>query len=140
MDPIVICAVIALPVALLTLFERVSLHRLASVRGKPDICQFARSFPRGRVDTRIMRSVWNALQKDIGNIKDGGFPVNGDDRFRETLRMTDEDIEEIYIKVTTELGITIGTPQTNPYWNNKRVVTRSGLPDRAINTLKLTTL
>ncbi len=96
--------------------EYFGMKRLATERGSPNICEYARSFDYRNVDTKIMREVWNEIQASLGNYNKESFPVRADDLFTKTYNMDPEDLDDIYWDVADRLGIDTENPESNPYY------------------------
>jgi hypothetical protein len=68
--------------------------RLAKQRAGLSICQFVRSFDYRRVDTKIIRAVYEGLQNWTSfGIK--GFPVMAGDDIGKVYRIGDEDLDDL---------------------------------------------
>jgi len=93
------------------------MKKVATERGNPNICEYARSFDYRNVDTKIMREVWNEVQLNLGNYNGKPFPVKADDMFEKTYSMHPDDLDDIYWSVADRLGIDTEEPENNPYFN-----------------------
>ena len=65
---------------------------MESERVDESICNFARAFPRKKVDTWIIRSVYEALENYV-SMEDTKFPIRASDNLFEDLRVDVEDFE-----------------------------------------------
>ncbi|WP_220386919.1 hypothetical protein [Cycloclasticus pugetii] len=93
------------------------MKNIATKRGDPNICEYARSFDYRSVDTKIIREVWNEVQLNLGKYNDNPFPVKAEDMFEETYNMHPDDLDEIYWSVADRLGIDTEKSESNPYFN-----------------------
>lgn len=93
--------------------EQQRLARLAAQRQGQSICQFARAFPRWQVDTWVIRAVYESLHGYLG----GGLPIRADDRFKEDLRVDDEDLEfELLEEMARLSGRSLAGVEDNPFY------------------------
>ena len=53
------------------------MKQIATKRGDPNICEYARSFDCRRVDTKIIRAVWDEVQLNLGKFKRKAIPGRG---------------------------------------------------------------
>ncbi|MFV9657329.1 hypothetical protein ACNFCK_20780 [Pseudomonas sp. NY15366] len=93
------------------------LKKLSLARGDANICEYARSFDYRVVDTRIMREIWNEVQKALGNPNGKPFPIKADDLLEETYNIDPDDLDDIYWKIADRLGIDTQNPEENPLFN-----------------------
>lgn len=100
-----------------TVANHLRIKKLALSRGEPNICEYARSFDFRKVDTKIMREVWNEVQSALGTFNNTPFPIKADDLFNETYKFDADDLDDIYWAVADKLGIDTENPQLNPYYN-----------------------
>ncbi len=98
------------------------MKKIALKRGEPDICSYARSFNYREVDTKIMREVFNHVQKWAGKYEGIPFPVKAEDCFDKIYKMDPEDLDDIYLDIAKKLGISIEHPEKNPLWNKIKTV------------------
>ncbi|MFD1216554.1 hypothetical protein [Microbulbifer celer] len=99
------------------IFDHFRMKRLALKRGKPNICEYARSFDYRNVDTSIIREVWKEVQDYLGSYNGTPFPVQADDLFEDTYNLHTDDLDEIYWTVADRLAIDTEKPEENPYFN-----------------------
>ena len=90
--------------------------KIATERGKPDICKFTRDFDYRVIDTKIIREVWNETQLNLGKFLGEKFPVLSEDDFEKTYRMDDEGIDYMYWDICDRLGITTENVEVNPFY------------------------
>lgn len=103
--------------AIYTIIEHRRMKKIAVERGEPNICEYARSFDYREIDTKILREVWNELQKCLGKLEGKPFPIKADDMFKATYNLDPDDLDEVYWAVADKLGIDTENPENNPYWN-----------------------
>lgn len=117
MNVFFIICVLAIVILNLMVVDHYRMKKLATERGDPNICEYARAFDYRNIDTKIMREVWNELQLNLGNYNGKAFPVNADDMFEETYHMCLDDIDDIYWAIADRLGIDTEKAENNPYFN-----------------------
>ena len=117
MEIFIIIIAISLMIVVNMIWNQYRMKKISLRRGEPDICTYARSFDYRKVDTQIMREVFNAVQEWAGKYEGIPFPVKADDCFDELYKMDPDDLEDIYLEITEKLGISIDMPETNPYWD-----------------------
>jgi hypothetical protein len=105
-----------------TILDNRRMSRIAGERGALDICSFARSFDYRKIDTKIIREVWNEVQDSLGEYNGKKFPVLADDLFEETYKLDPEDLDDAYWAIADKLGISTDSPEKNPYWGNVKSV------------------
>ena len=93
------------------------MKNIASERGESNICKYARSFDYRKIDTEIIREVWNEIRKCLGDYDGRPFPVEADDIFEKTYNLDPDDLDDVYWAVADRLGIDTKNPESNPYWN-----------------------
>ncbi len=99
------------------IFRHRKMSRIALERGDSNICEFARSFNYRKIDTKIIREVWNEVQEALGSYHGKKFPVKADDLFVKTYNLDPDDLDEAYWAIADKLGISTDEPENNPYWN-----------------------
>ena len=109
-------------IAILVALDHRRMKKIAIERGKPDICNYARSFDYRNIDTKIMREVYNLVQEWAGKFDEIPFPVQADDSFDEIYKMDPDDLDEIYFEVTEKLGISKENAEANPYYDRVETV------------------
>ncbi|MDP2523865.1 hypothetical protein Q8W30_14915 [Neptunomonas phycophila] len=113
---LIICTSV-LVIVIWMIVDHYRMKKVATERGNPNICEYARSFDYRNVDTKIMREVWNEVQLNLGSYNGKPFPVKSDDMFEETYSMHPDDLDDIYWSVADRLGIDTEKPESNPYFN-----------------------
>lgn len=113
---LIICASVLVIVIWMT-FDHYRMKKVATERGNPNICEYARSFDYKNVDTKIIREVWNEVQLNLRSYNEKPFPVKADDLFEEKYNLHPDDLDDIYWSVADRLGIDTEKPENNPYFN-----------------------
>jgi hypothetical protein len=108
-------------VVTVSILEHRRLRRLADERQGESICHFARSLNYRRLDTKIIRAVYEGLQGYLGT----WFPVRASDDLDQTYRIHREDLDDLAVEIATECGRTDHGWEQNPYYG--RVSTVSDL-------------
>lgn len=111
--------------AALTVFrvkrERRRKDNLIAERDGESICQFARSFDRHRVDTWVIRAVYEQLQLHLGTEKP--LPIRAADSLAHDLRIDDEDLDmDLAGEIFQRTGRSIKHTDRNPYFGEVRTV------------------
>ena len=110
--------VVGIPI---TIIERMRFKKLARERAGLSICQFARSFNYRRVDTKIIRAVYEGLQGWVGNgIRN--FPVVAKDDIAKVYRLIDEDLEEFAEEVASQTHRRWDDLEVNPLYGRVTTV------------------
>lgn len=117
MEYVLIIGAFVLFIVVSSISDHRRFSKLATDRGDPNICEFARSFNYREIDTKIIREVWNEVQEELGTYDGKEFPVRADDLFEETYRLDSEDLDYAYWAIADRLGISTDNPESNPYWN-----------------------
>jgi hypothetical protein len=96
--------------------ERESLRRLAVEREGESICEFARDFDTRKVDTWIVRAVYEQLQCQLSHAYPA-FPVRASDRLVEDLHIDVEDLDiDIGPQVEQRTSRSCKGSSENPYF------------------------
>ena len=94
---------------------------LIAERDGESICQFARSFDRHRVDTWVIRAVYEQLQSHLGTQKP--LPIRAADSLAHDLRVDDEDLDmDVAEKIFRRTGRSMKHTDQNPYFGKVRTV------------------
>ena len=110
--------VVGIPISII---ERIRLKRLARKRAGLSICQFARSFNYRRIDTKIIRAVYEGFQDWVGSgIKN--FPVVASDDIAKVYRMGDEDLDEFAEELASKTHRRWGEFEINPLYGRVKTV------------------
>lgn len=91
------------------------LMTLANERVDESICTFARSFDRKRVDTWVIRAVYDELQQ-YATFRDGTCPLNASDKLEKDLNIDPEDIEDVIQIVAQRSVRSLENTEINPYY------------------------
>lgn len=101
--------------------DKKRLMRLADERSEESICTFARAFDYRRLDTKVIRAVYEELQKYFGFLK-RSLPFRPSDRFEEDLKMDHEDLNDLASVIAERSGRTFDSPDTNPFYGKVTTV------------------
>ena len=101
--------------------ENRRLKSLAAERPNEGICTFSRSFDRKRIDTWIIRAVYEELQFSLDYSK-GTCPLTASDRFEEDLKIESEDLEDLVDIIAQRTGRSLENPENNPYYDKVSTV------------------
>jgi hypothetical protein len=69
-----------------------------------------------------MRSVYEKVQKWAGTYEGQPFAVQSSDDFNTIYQMDPDDLDDIYLEVADELGISTERAEENPYYNQVKTV------------------
>jgi len=121
--PVVIAgiAVFIVVMWMATLIARRRLNKIASERHEESICTFARSFDCRRIDTRIIRAVYEELQKYLKSDCDH-FPIRAADRIDEDLRIDGEDLSDIMYDIAARAGYDMNKTNNNPLYDKVKTI------------------
>jgi hypothetical protein len=114
--------VIFILVTLMAIQNYYRMKKIALERSMQSICSYARSFDYRNVDTKIMRSVYEKVQKWAGTYEGLPFPVQSSDDFDTVYQMDLDDLDDIYWEVADELGISTERSEENPYFDKVKTV------------------
>lgn len=89
--------------------------RIRAARAGESVCSFARSFDARRVDTWILRGVYEALATELSH------PVRASDTFAD-LGIEEEDLEELVGDMAKRVGRSFDVFQDNPLFGKVRSV------------------
>jgi hypothetical protein len=106
---------------LLAIREKQRLRRLAGERASESICTFVRSLEYSRLDTGIIRCVYEELQRCLGL----PVPLRACDHLEHDLHIDPEDLDDLARKIAQKCGRNLDTVEKNRYYG--RVVTISDL-------------
>ena len=91
-------------------------------RGEANICEFARSFDYRNTDTKVIRTVWNYISKEMLCVKGRPFHVRADDHLENDLQIDTEDLEDFLTDTSKKLNISIEQTEQNPYYDKVETV------------------
>ena len=102
--------------------ESAQLCDLAAAREGESICEFAKEFDAREVDTWIVRSVYEQIQRQLQHIH-AAFPVRASDLLKDDLHLDDDDIDlGLAIEIEQRTGRTLKNTRANPYWGKVKTV------------------
>jgi hypothetical protein len=105
--------------------DKEHLRRLAGEREGQSICEFARDFDTRKIDTWIVRAVYEQLQQHLNHVHPA-FPVRAADRLKEDLHFDDDDLDmDIAGEVEQRTARSLDDSSANPYFG--KVVTAGDL-------------
>jgi hypothetical protein len=102
--------------------QRNQLRALAASRPGESLCSFARGFDYQNTDTRIIRAVYEELQKylDPDCTK---FPIRPDDRLAEELRIDSDDLDfNLAKQIAERTGRSLADTKRNSYYGKVKTV------------------
>jgi len=99
--------------------DRERFRELSAARSGESICTFARSFERRKVDTWVIRAVYEELQEYVGR----GLPIRSQDRLQEDLRIDDDDLDmDLAVNIAKRTGRSLKAVSANPYFGRVHTV------------------
>ena len=102
--------------------KRLRLQRVADERAAQSICEFARDFDPRRVDTWVIRAVYENLQAQL-TYAHPAFPIRASDRLKEDLNLDPDDIElDLLEEVQQRTKRTLANARANPYYGRVQTV------------------
>jgi hypothetical protein len=108
---VVLAAVITAVSIVLGIVDHRRRRRLAAERQGETICHFARSLDYRRLDTKIIRAVYEGLQ-DRFCLR---LPIRASDDLGQTFRIDPEDLEDFIIETADRCGRCMDGYERNPY-------------------------
>jgi hypothetical protein len=122
--PIGACVVLFV-LFILSVFEnyrfKARLRKLVESRAGESICEFARSFERHKVDTWVIRAVYEQLQEYLGG--DPPVPIRATDRLKDDLPVDMEDVEmDLAFQISQRTGRSLRNTIANPYYARVKTV------------------
>jgi hypothetical protein len=114
-------------VVVLTLFGLLDarrLRKLAAERQGDSICRFARSLDYRRLDTKVIRGVYEGVQEYFAPVCPA-FPVRASDDIDKDYRIDRDDYMDMIMTIADRCGRNIDGWERNPYYY--RISTISGL-------------
>ncbi len=100
------------------------LRLLAAERQGDSICRFARSLDYRRLDTKVIRAVYEGLQEWLRS-SCPAFPVHPSDDIDRDYLMDPEDFEDLVCEIADRLGRSLEGYEWNPH--HPKIHTVSGL-------------
>lgn len=115
--PLTVVMIVAIAV------EKRRLQHLASSRDGESICSFARSIGAKRLDTHVVRAVYEELGKVIGT-RTSLFPLRPTDQLFKTsgLNLDPDDLDELLIAIAFRANRSLEDTQKNPFFNKVETV------------------
>jgi hypothetical protein len=102
--------------------KRLQLQRVAEERAGQSICEFARDFDTRRVDTWVIRAVYESLQAQL-TYAHSAFPVRAGDRLKEDLGLDPDDIDlDLIEEVEQRTMRALANTRANPYYGRVETV------------------
>jgi hypothetical protein len=117
-------AVIAIGSCLFYLYDKYRLRRLAARRSEESICTFVRALDYRHMDTKVIRAVYEELQRYFAYAHPS-LPLRPTDRFHEEFDFDTQDLEEVVSAAAKRCGRDMRDAETNPHFG--RVVTVADL-------------
>ena len=91
---------------------------MAEERKELSICEFSRSFDTKKIDTWVLRAVYEQLQNYVPKI-----PIKADDLLFELLEIDEEDLEFGLIEeIAQRTGRSIENTESNKFYGNVKTV------------------
>lgn len=121
--PITVCSIAVAIWALVVIEERRQSKRLVQrvqARSGESICQFARAIDCRQVDTWVVRSVYEELQRYYS--AKWALPLRATDRLEEDLQLESEDLEHVLVDMAQRAGRNLSGTQTNPFYGKVTTV------------------
>jgi hypothetical protein len=103
------------------LLHEARIRKLAESRAGESICKFARSFERRRVDTWIIRAVYDELQAYLGG--NSGVPIRASDRLKDDIPIDMEDLEmDLIANIASRSRRSLTDTTSNPLFGKVKTV------------------
>ncbi|KRC22634.1 hypothetical protein [Acidovorax sp. Root217] len=116
--PVTGCAIAAALWALVAIEGRQQNKRLVQwvqARSGESICQFARAIDCRKVDTWVVRSVYEELQRYYS--ARWVLPLRATDRLKDDLLLDSEDLDDVLVNMAQRAGRDLSCPQANPFYD-----------------------
>jgi hypothetical protein len=97
------------------------LRRLARQRLGDSICSFARSLDYRRLDTKVIRAVYEGMQDNLARVCPA-FPVRTSDDVAQMYRIDPEDYEDIVVEIADRVGRSLDDYERNPYYSQTSTI------------------
>ena len=120
--PLVWCPLVA-AMAVAIILEKRRLGRLATAREGESICTFARSIGAKKLDTHVVRAVYEELGKILG-ASDSKFPLHPTDQLyeRSGLSLDPDDLDELLVAIAFRSQRSLENTENNPYYDKVKTV------------------
>lgn len=99
-------------VAVLSRREALRLARMAQGRAGESICQFARSIDCRRVDTWVVRAVYEELQRSLSAVV--AVPLRLTDNLQSDLRLDADDLDDLVVDMAQRARRSLADTSANP--------------------------
>lgn len=93
---------------------------LVQARAGQSICDFARSIDCRRVDTWVVRAVYEEVQSCV--CSGAALPLRVTDRLKEDLRLHADDVDDIAMDVAARAGLDEASTDANPFFGKVATV------------------
>ncbi|MBN8282942.1 hypothetical protein [Zoogloea sp.] len=105
------------------ILEKRRLRRLANAREGESICTFARSIGAKKLDTHVVRAVYEELGKILGT-SGSKFPLRPTDQLYETsgLNLDPDDLDELLVAIAFRSQRSLENTESNPYYDKVKTV------------------
>ena len=107
-------------VAVLSRREALRLARMAQGRAEESICQFARSIDCRRVDTWVVRAVYEELQRSLSAV--GAVPLRLTDNLQSDLRLDADDLDDLVSDMAQRARRSLADTSANPLFGKVTTV------------------
>jgi hypothetical protein len=97
------------------------LRRLARERLADSICRFARSLDYRRLDTKVIRAVYEGMQDNLAHVCPA-FPVRTSDKVAQMYRIDPEDYEDMVVEIADQVGRSLKDYERNPYYSQTSTI------------------
>lgn len=94
---------------------------LAAERSGESICQFVRSLPYRKLDTSVIRHVYEAVQAEVA-VPDVHVPIRASDSCTDTLEIDPEDFDYLVADLSTRCGRSLDGYEQNPFYGRVQTV------------------
>ena len=101
--------------------HRRRMRALALERSGESICHFVRGLPYRRLDTSVIRHVYEAVQSELV-VPDFRVPIRATDHCTDTLDIDPEDFEYLIADLADRCGRSLDSYEQNPYYGRVRTV------------------
>lgn len=100
--------------------EALRLARMAQSRAGESICQFARSIDCRRVDTWVVRAVYEELQRSLSGTVP--VPLRVTDHLQRDLRLDTDDLDDLILDMAQRSGRCLAHTSANPLFGKVATV------------------
>ena len=107
-------------VAVLSRREALRLARMAQSRAGESICQFARSIDCRRVDTWVVRAVYEELQRSLSAAV--AVPLRLTDNLHSDLRLDADDLDDLVVDMAQRARRSLADTSANPLFGKVTTV------------------